>query len=368
MIFDPARIEKELSDIMVRRSPTEARASLLNLVLFSTAAREAQADSLLQAVLGRRAARVIHITRTDEEESQVSVSARCYLDHSNRSVCLQEVVITSGRDGIGARASSWAPLLIRDIPVYVVWLDCLSGSVGIPAAVIELADTLIIDSEASLRSGEDPRELSAYLAQLVQIEGTALCDLTWRRVAPLCGTLADSFDAPQMLQQIDSITSVTVTGGPPAFGRLFLAWFASRLDLRPTDTQPGDARQSDPRQSDERGPMETRQRPEAAAERDRGVAWVSSAAHGREVRLVHRQPQPLDGDLQVEIRSEDHATLHLRAVSGGCIEVQEETEKTVQVLQWPDDGEIVLREIDSMRHDHIYAQTVAALDTFDKKP
>lgn len=368
MIFDPNRIEKELSDIMVRNSPTEARASLLNLVLFSTAERESQADSLLQAVLGRRAARVIHVIRTEDAQSQVSVSARCYLDHSNRSVCLQEVVISSGSDGIGGRISTWAPLLIRDIPVYVVWLDRISGEKPVPPAVIELADTLILDSEAALRSGEDSRELFAQLARLAHSEGTALCDLTWRRLTPLCGLTADCFDSPQMLQRLHEITSVTVSGGPQVFGRLFLAWFASRLDLRPVDGGESAGGAPDGRGSNGNEPEREDATAESREELDSVVRWDSRAAYGRPVQLIHRQPRPLDESMQIVIGFEDQAALRIRAVSGGCAEIEDEDGETLQVLQYPGDGEILLSEIDAMRHDHIYAQTLVTLDTFTEKP
>ncbi len=86
------------------------------------------------------------------------------------------------------------------------------------------------------------------------------------------------------------------------------------------------------------------------------------------LRLTHRQPRPLDESLELVIRFEDQTALQIRAVSGGCVEVEDQEGETVQVLQQPDDGEILLAEIDAMRHDYIYAHTVATLDTFSEKP
>ena len=338
MIFDPARIEQELSQIMVRNSPTEARASLLNLVVFSTADSKPQADAMLDAVLGKRAARVIHITGSESPESDVTVSARCYIDHSNRSVCLQEVVISNGRDGIGAAVSSWAPLLIRDIPVYVVWLDAISHERDVLAKVVELADTLVLDSELTLRIEQDQRRLFARLSDLSH-NNVALCDIAWHRVLPLCAVTADGFDNPQLQQQIESIAAVELDGAPPQFAALYLGWFASRLELRAAEDVAPDGS----------APL---------------IQWNLSAAENRRVRLWHAAARPIEDGMQVNIRFSGAADLQIRALPGGCAEVEDESESSTCVLPQPSDGEILLKEIDGMRHDHIYTETVRRIDTF----
>ncbi|TVQ36973.1 MAG: hypothetical protein EA384_13350 [Spirochaetaceae bacterium] len=348
MIFDPARIERELSEIMVRSSPTEARASLLNLVVFSTSASKAQADAMLDAVLGRRAARVIHITRTDEAESRLSISARCYLDHSNRSVCLQEVVINNGRDGIGGAVSSWAPLLIRDIPVYVVWLDTICSGDGLSSDVVELADTLIYDSEAALRNGEDNRRLVSRLAALARNENLALCDVTWRRVLPLCSVTANCFDSPHLRQQVESISEVILAGSPPAFAALYLAWFGSRIGLRCHEDRAARDRRTTG----------------CATPAEGGRAWELRAAAGHTVRLSHRQHGAIENGVLVTVLFGGKSELRIRASSGGCAEVESGEDLSTQILQYPSDGDILLGEIDGMRRDHIYTETVRSLDTF----
>ena len=349
MIFDPTRIERELSEIMMRSSPTEARASLLNLVVFSTSVSKAQADAMLDAVLGKRAARVIHITRTDDSESRLSISARCYLDRSNRSVCLQEVVITNGHDGIGGAVSSWAPLLIRDIPAYVVWLDTICSDDRLSSDVLELADTLICDSEAALRNGEDGRQLISRLAALTHDENLALCDIAWRRVLPLCSVTASCFDSPSLRQQIESISEVVLAGSPPAFAALYLAWFGSRIGLR---------RRYENRDSRDRRTIGCRTPAEG------GRTWELRAAAGRAVRLSHRQPGPIEDGILVTVLFGGNAELRIRASSGGCAEVESGEDLSTQILQYPSDGDTLLGEIDGMRRDHIYTETVQSLDTF----
>ena len=49
------------------------------------------------------------------------MSGRCFPDKRNRGVCFEEVRIESGDDGLGADPGAWAPLLIRDLPVFA-WM------------------------------------------------------------------------------------------------------------------------------------------------------------------------------------------------------------------------------------------------------
>ena len=341
MIIDPSIIEKELSELLMKSSPTEARASLLNLVVFSARDRQDQANSLLDAVLGKRAARVIHVVQSDKADSSVSVSARCYLDHRRRSVCLQEVIIENGRDGIGADPSSWAPLLIRDIPVYSVWLDRIVDNGKQLDRIVDIADTLIVDSEASLRTGESLRELFPAIAGMVAAESIAISDMTWHRVLPLCAITAECFDSPLLLEKLDEIESVTLSGGPVAFGMFFLGWFAGRVGWR----------KAIPRGIDPAGQSPDR-------------IWEMKSPHGRAVAVRHEKRAPIDQGAEVTVRFADETRLRIRTAAGGCAEVDAEGEETLQVMRRPDDGDILLAEIDGMRRDHIYAQTVQSLDNF----
>ena len=337
VIIDPNRIEKELSDLMAKASPAEARASLLNLVVFTGDGRAEQANALLESVLGKRAARVIHIKRGSAAESSVSVSARCYLDAGKRSVCLQEVIIENGRDGAGADPSTWAPMLVRDIPVSVVWLDRIVGTDFAP--LLDLADTVILDSEASLRAGEPERELFGALQTL----GTSvtICDFSWRRVLPLCEITAETFDTPILLERVDEVDAVSLTGAPRAFALLYTGWFASRLGWQPA-------------------------RPRGIETEHDSAEWLLESASGRSIRVAHRKPAPLSSGAEVTIGFDGYDDLRVRLASGGCAEVTDGCDETVRVLDLPNDGAILLAEIDGAHRDHIYAETVARIDSFIK--
>ena len=126
MIVDVPAVEQELARIQRELTNSEVRTSLFNLVVFSPDAEKTMANEALNYLLGKRAARVIHIVNSGADgkraqESRLDVSARCFIDAERKSVCFQEIVITNGSDGAGGAPGSWVPLLVRDIPTLILW-------------------------------------------------------------------------------------------------------------------------------------------------------------------------------------------------------------------------------------------------------
>ncbi|NBF41542.1 MAG: hypothetical protein GVY14_14110, partial [Spirochaetes bacterium] len=229
MTFDPEQIETELSEIQKRSSPTEARTVILNLLVVSDEESRPRAERALGAVLGKRAARVIHIVDGQRGESDISLSARCYLDHERKSVCFQEVLIENGADGVGAAPGSWTPLLIRDIPVYVLWLASFGPRPALLDHVQEQADKLIIDSEYAVAAGDTTDEVYGAVSGVMLPEGFRISDLTWQRTLPLRRVTAHTFDPEEHARSLFDLESVELSGAPPMFAALYLGWIASRL-------------------------------------------------------------------------------------------------------------------------------------------
>lgn len=344
MTFDPERIESELAEIQKRNSPTEARTVILNLLVVSDETTRARAEQALGAVLGTRAARVVHLVETARAESSISLSARCYLDAERKSVCFQEVLIENGADGVGDAPGSWTPLLIRDIPVYVLWLRQLGSRRALLDHVQEQADKLIIDSEYAAAAGDSPAAIHEAVTGVMVPEGFRVSDLTWQRALPLRRATAHVFDAPARARALAELEAVELRGAAPMYGALYLAWIASRLGWRPAARDAGAADTSGAAASP--GP-------------DDAAARSYVDPQGRRVRTVHLGAAGPEEGLTVTCRFFDREAIVLAAEPDGCVAVEGGDEAACEVFSVPADGDMLLDEIDAARNEALY---VAAFD------
>jgi len=328
MIFNAAHIEEELQEIQRRNSSTEARTTILNLVVFSTLTNSSLADAALGQVLGKRAARVIHVMESNAASSDVHVSARCYLDRERKSVCFQEVQITSGADGVGSAPGTWTPLLVRDIPTYLVWLSGISGHTTLLYQAQEQADKLLIDSESNSAGGENPISLYHALTTDARSAGVAVSDFAWQRLRPLRTLTAHVFDSAYTIDRLRQIKSIRMDGTPAVFTELYIAWLAGRLSWR---GKHGELRDQQGR------PITIRSAP-VSPESDQGKAHVRFDFHQ---------------GAAIEILADN---------SRGCARVTGAPHLAQKrVYRVPSNGEILLNEIDSVHNEYLYNEAVETL-------
>jgi glucose-6-phosphate dehydrogenase assembly protein OpcA len=339
MIFNPEKIERELEEIQRQNSPTEARTAILNLLVFSRREAIQRTDAALGHVVGKRAARVIHVVQRDQAESDVSLSARCYLDRERKSVCVQEILIDNGHDGVGAAPGSWTPLLIRDLPVYAIWFDTLAENAKLLVDLQEQCDTLIVDTEQSVAFGEDARSVVRTIKNDLTAGGVVVSDFTWQRVAPLRRLTARYFDPPRRRERMEHIRRVDVSKVPPVFGSLYLSWLASRLGWYVDETRVADHTAADLRVA-----------LSPAAPGRNGEYNDALGNNGQSVTLRFTY----DDGSATTIRGEPDGT--------ALIQGPEEEEERVS-YHIPTDGEIVLAEIDAVRNENLYTEALGVLGT-----
>ena len=366
MNFDPERVENELAEIQKQSSPTEARTVILNLLVISNEETRPWAERALGAVLGKRAARVIHIVETDADESDISLSARCYLDHEHKSVCFQEVLIENGSDNVGAAPGSWTPLLIRDIPVYVLWLTPFSGRQALLDHVQEQADKLIIDSEYAAAGGDSPGRIRGAATGIMLPEGFGVSDLTWQRMLPLRRVTAHVFDPPELESALFELEAVELEGGPPMYGALYLAWLANRLGWQPASQpgQTGDKGAADGGAA--RGGTEpgTARDGQAGSDDDRALDRTHRYLdqQGREVTTTHHTQRDIEEGLSVTMRFFDRKNIELSAKPGGCVWIEGDAgDSHSEAFTVPSAGEMLLGEIDAARNETLYIEAFSLI-------
>jgi hypothetical protein len=314
--FDPRAIEEEIARIRERESnPYSAgtKTNIFTLVIFrsadpTTRGASDHVESALQFLLGKRPARLISLRHSRAPTTQISVSGRCYPDRRNRGVCFEEVRIDSGEDGVGGDPGAWAPLVIRDLPVFAwmpdtpeeesrLWAPALKGSAA-------LIDKLLVDSS---RSAGTAGEAMAALRTLRDVSSDAflLSDFSWRRSRVLREQTARAFDPPEARPLLSSLRSVRLYGGSKTEAWLFFQWLGSRL--------------------------------------------------GRDVIAEHAWEGPLQEGFKATFRIEGAPDMEIGCTRGGCLSRGEEK----GAYRFPTDGEILMDEVDTLIRDAIFGEVLS---------
>ncbi len=242
MNLNPSAIEKRINADLEKQAGHNMRASLFNLLFFYDISREPIVSDLLEYLFGKRPARIIHIQQTSGEVSSGYVKVRCYPDSENNQVCFQEIIIRNGRDNRGCAPGTWVPLLIREIPVIMVWLNGLHPFPALLHGIASLADKIIICSETNETLGESPPAVFENIIHELISTGAdrggnrpVVSDLTWFASLNLRQETALVFEKPEMLRYLTEIKKVTLGGVSQSKALLYLLWLASRLDWKIKD-------------------------------------------------------------------------------------------------------------------------------------
>ncbi len=310
--LDPRLIEEEIARIREREaSPFSAgtKTNLFTLLVFRDRPATDPGDPVeaaLQFLLGRRPARIITIVRAPGAATEAWVSGRCFPDRRNRGVCFEEVRIDAGDDGLGADPGAWAPLVIRDLPVFAWLASAVDGWRPTVDAAAELIDKILVDSTSAFPpAGPGGDDLAARLREL-SAGGRVVADFAWRRGKVLREQTARAFDPPEMRPEIQLARSVRLYGGSASEAQLYFRWLRARL--------------------------------------------------GRDIRTEHAWEGPLTEGFRVTIGIEGATDVEIGCTKGGCLSRGEEK----GAYRFPSDGEILMEEVDSLLRDPIFIQAVGA--------
>jgi len=314
--LDPRAIEEEIARIREKESnpySSGTKTNIFTLVIFRAEGAAVPenpdpVETALQFLLGKRPARIITIRHSHEPRTEAWVSGRCFPDRRNKGVCFEEVRIESGEDGVGADPGAWAPLVIRDLPVFawmpdtleqagVQWTPALRGAAG-------LIDKVFVDSSRS------PGRESAALDALQKLtnamaDASLVSDFSWRRGRVLREQAARAFDPVEMRPLLPAVRAVQLYGGSRMEARLFFEWLGSRL--------------------------------------------------GREVSSDHAWEGPLTEGFRLTFTIDGAPAIDIGCTRGGCLSRGEEK----GAYRFPSDGEILLEEVDTLVRDAVFAEVLA---------
>jgi len=228
-------IERQLGQLWERTDTGKARASLVNLVIYSESA-EAIADNtpLLSAIAADHAFRALLVqAQPHAKKSSVHawITAHCHLrEAGKKEICSEQITFQLDGPAAGRLPNIVFSHLDSDLPLYLWWQGDLHPDPD--PQLWGWVDRLIIDSN----SWSDPAQQFRIL-QEVQSLGrarSALADLNWTRLFHLRYAVAQIFDLPAASERIGRIESVEIShaAGCRLTALQLLGWMASRLGWR----------------------------------------------------------------------------------------------------------------------------------------
>ncbi|MGZ4480753.1 MAG: glucose-6-phosphate dehydrogenase assembly protein OpcA [Gaiellales bacterium] len=212
---DLEQVEQVLREARAGDRQGSVRATTLNLVIHAGDPEHiVRATQALARIGGSRPLRAI-ITSPSGDGPRATVSSSCWLAAERRQVCSEQVLIEAPLDAL---PSAVVPLLVPDLPVFLLWCGQFDPLARVLQEMAELATRLIVDSD---EAGLDAVGAVASLPP-------PLADLAWTRLTSWREALAALADGAAGRKALSHLVGVEAEG-PENQGRLLTGWLRSRL-------------------------------------------------------------------------------------------------------------------------------------------
>jgi glucose-6-phosphate dehydrogenase assembly protein OpcA len=328
---------------------TIPRARTLTLVAH---AADPEAGTRLADVAARTSQRhptrtIILVTDPSAREPTAAVTAICAVRRRDqKTVCCEQVLIHGAAETQERFPSLVRQLVLPDMPVVLYWpgpppQDELFHELR------EIADRIIVDTSAP--DGPGALLAAAALAR-VKASHSALSDLTWGRITLWRSLTAHFFDPPHDAA-LDRITKVRVAHAPSSRAQalLYVGWLAGRLHWRPEEPF---GRNGNPWRAtllDPRGRSIAVSLHAASRAPHPGGALLSTliTTAGRESANI--------GDTFSIARNDDAGGVVALAESEGGQAI-----RRALPLDPQDEASLLAVEMDVLRHDHVYEESLRA--------
>ncbi|MEM6277877.1 MAG: glucose-6-phosphate dehydrogenase assembly protein OpcA [Verrucomicrobiota bacterium] len=232
-----SRIEKELQRLFMDGEDEDvgvARASLINLALYSEDQSDLEEDaSVLAELTSESACRSLLInadTHSQEMSAQAWVQVHCQIDRNGRkTVCTEQISFFLTGDSPGLLRNIVFSHLDSDLPLAFWWRGEFSDV--FERGLFSRIDRLLFDSE----TWESPRNQFIRLtsAQTEMTSPFVMHDLAFTRLNSLRHAVANAFDRPGVAGQISTLSEVQLRFAEGyRMSAIYLAgWIAHRLGV-----------------------------------------------------------------------------------------------------------------------------------------
>lgn len=223
-------IDRELKRLWADGDGAMARASLMNLAVYSEAPDSLERNTHLVAqITENHACRALVIAadpQAKEDCVEAWISAHCHVHGGAKQICSEQ--ISFRLQGVKLLPSILFSHLDSDLPLYLWWQSDLPPSLD--PQLWTWVDRLIYDSRdwRDFQAQWNSAEAAQREAQQRQM---VLCDLNWTRLIPFRLAFAQFFDYPASHRHFEKIESVSLIfgHGHRSTALLFIGWIAAQL-------------------------------------------------------------------------------------------------------------------------------------------
>lgn len=221
------------------------RASVLNLVVVTDDDSADEDTEALSKLAGRYPSRaILMISESGDPEPQLDVGLSVFCEMrggQSEQVCAEQITVHAGGPAAGHLESIAGPLLIPDLPVFLLYPHGFDPESPELAGMAGLADRVIVDSAASEERGGCLRSVARVLDKE---DAPAFGDLQWVALSPWRSLLAHLFESPERAAMLREVERVELRHAPDGLCRalLLIGWLADTLGWTPlsaTDTDSG---------------------------------------------------------------------------------------------------------------------------------
>jgi len=226
------QISRELKKLWESSGGAKSRASLVNFAVYcqGVEALESNTQLISEFTVDHACRAMLLASVPDAPQTAVRswINAHCHLSRAGaKQVCCEQITILLEGTADRFLANILFANLDSDLPLYLWWqgelTECFSDQLA------TWVDRLIYDS----RDWKDPIAQFALLQQSLKRGGARmiLCDLNWTRTLHLRQALAQMFDHPENLSQVNQLTCVRITHAPGyrCTSLFFAAWISAQL-------------------------------------------------------------------------------------------------------------------------------------------
>ena len=252
--INPEAVERELQQLWLKTSQANQRdlksdderatmrarvASLLIFITDESAVDEVN-KMLIDLSTHHPCRAIVMVGQEQEANRDIEMSVASFSKPSGKKtdprLCCEQVTLNACGRFVVELPSAAIPLLVPDLPVFLLWNDELNTRHDIFAELADRADRVIIDStrftdlEANMRA----------LVDLINSEDenrAAISDINWARLTSWRALIAGCFDSAAHRPALNDIASVRIEYAPNSAGSneiapqasLIAGWLASRL-------------------------------------------------------------------------------------------------------------------------------------------